>query len=151
MLGFGPVGLILMAKCIAFQTFIHTQRIGRLGWFDKFFVSPTNHSIHHACNARYIDKNYGGMTMIWDQLLGTFILPGEEKIKFGITRDVNSYNPFKIWAFEFGHLIRDAIHAPTLGEKLRVVFGRPGETYSHKGAQKADDLAGIEPGLVAAE
>lgn len=151
MLGFGPVGLLLMAKGIAFQTFIHTQRIGRLGWFDKVFCSPANHSIHHACNARYIDKNYGGMTMIWDQLLGTFILPGEEKIKFGITRDVNSYNPFKIWAFEFGHLVRDAWHAPGLGQKLIVLFGRPGETYSFKPNARPDDLAGIEPGLVAAE
>jgi sterol desaturase/sphingolipid hydroxylase (fatty acid hydroxylase superfamily) len=152
MLGFGPIGLLLMAKGISFQTFIHTQRIGRLGWFDQVFCSPANHSIHHACNARYIDKNYGGGTMIWDQFFGTFILPGEEKIKFGITRDVASHNPFKIWSFEFGHLIRDAWYAPTLKDKLVVLFGRPGETYSFKPkAPKADDLSDLEPGLVAAE
>jgi len=157
MLGFGPVGLTMMAYGIAFQTFIHTQRIGRLGWFDYVFCSPTNHSIHHACNARYIDKNYGGMTMIWDVLLGTFILPEKEKIKFGITRDVNSHDPFKIWAFEFGHLGRDFIHAPTWGRKLNVLLGRPGETFSYKGRKDGSKggepggYAGVNPALVPAE
>jgi sterol desaturase/sphingolipid hydroxylase (fatty acid hydroxylase superfamily) len=144
MLGFGPIAFLLLTKGISFQTFIHTQRIGRLGWFDKVFCSPTNHSIHHACNPSYIDKNYGGMTVIWDQLLGTFMLPGEEKIKFGITKDVNSNDPFKIWIFEFKYLFRDVWHAPGLTEKLRVLFGKPGETYSHgvrakPGAPAMDD------------
>ncbi len=55
MLGFGPVGVMLMANGISFQTFIHTQRIGRLGWFDEF-CSPINHGLHHARNPQYIDK-----------------------------------------------------------------------------------------------
>lgn len=155
LLGFGPLPFLLMAKGISFQTFIHTRRIGSMGWFDKWFVSPTNHSIHHACNPQYIDKNYGGMTMIFDQLLGTFILPGEEKIKFGITKDVNSHDPFKIWAFEFRHLLVDFWHAPGLAAKMKVMFGKPGETYVHATDSKTGrtgpgDL-GLDPALVAAE
>jgi len=151
MLGFAPIPFLLMSKGISFQTFIHTRRIGSMGWFDTVFCSPTNHAIHHACNPQYIDKNYGGMTMIFDRLLGTFILPGEEKIKFGITRDVNSHDPFVIWAFEFKHLLVDFAHAPGLAEKAKVLFGKPGETYSHKGKGKALDIAADDPILAAAE
>ncbi len=154
LLGFGPVAFLLMSKGISFQTFIHTRRIGSLGWFDKFFCSPVNHSIHHACNPQYIDKNYGGMTMIWDRLLGTFILPGEEKIKFGITKDVNSHDPFKIWIFEFKHLAVDFWHAPSFAQKIRVLFGKPGETYSHGQKVLGDKDGGValdDPILAAAE
>jgi sterol desaturase/sphingolipid hydroxylase (fatty acid hydroxylase superfamily) len=149
MLGFAPIPFLLLSRLISFQTFIHTQRIGRLGWFDTVFCSPVNHSIHHACNPRYIDKNYGGMTVIWDRLLGTFMLPGEEKIKFGITKDVNSNDPFKIWVFEFKYLFRDLWHAPGLRAKMTVLLGKPGETYSH--GIKAVAAEAHDPILVAAE
>jgi sterol desaturase/sphingolipid hydroxylase (fatty acid hydroxylase superfamily) len=151
MLGFGVVPFLLMSQFISFQTFIHTRRIGSLGWFDSVFCSPVNHGIHHACNPQYIDKNYGGMTVIWDQLLGTFMLPRTEKIKFGITRDVNSHDPFKILSFEFRHLFVDLWHAPGLAAKAQVLFGKPGETYSHsgKGREVGDSAGGAI--LVAAE
>ncbi len=143
LLGFSPIPFLLMSKGISFQTFIHTRRIGSMGWFDSWFCSPVNHSIHHACNPQYMDKNYGGMTMIFDRLLGTFILPNEEKIKFGITKDVNSHNPFVIWAFGFKQLLIDAWYAPGLVAKAVVLFGKPGETYNHvsppKGLGMADE------------
>lgn len=155
LLGFGPVAFLLLAKGISFQTFIHTRRIGSMGWFDKWLCSPVNHGIHHACNPQYIDKNYGGMTMIWDQLLGTFMLPRDEKIKFGITKDVNSNDPFKIWSFEFKYLLVDFWKAPTFGEKMRVLFGKPGETFSYdpknKGNSAGGGIAMDDPILVAAE
>jgi sterol desaturase/sphingolipid hydroxylase (fatty acid hydroxylase superfamily) len=131
MLGFGPVAFLLMSKGISFQTFIHTQRIGRMGWFDKVFCSPANHGIHHASNPQYIDKNYGGMTVIFDQLLGTFMLPNEEKVKFGLTKNVKSNDPFVIWSFGFKQLLIDTVHAPGLFEKVKVLLGKPGETYNH--------------------
>jgi hypothetical protein len=90
------------------------------------------------------------MTMIFDRLLGTFILENDEKIKFGITKDVNSHNPFTIWAFGFKQLLVDAAHAPGIGAKLLVFLGKPGETYNHvpgaKSLGAADDHI-----LVAAE
>jgi sterol desaturase/sphingolipid hydroxylase (fatty acid hydroxylase superfamily) len=149
LLGFSPIPFMLLSKGISFQTFIHTQRIGSLGWFDKFFCSPVNHGIHHACNPQYMDKNYGGMTMIFDRLMGTFMLPNEEKIKFGITKDVGSHDPFVIWAFSFKQLLVDFWHAPGLSAKAVVLFGKPGETYNH--APKAKEIAADDPMLVAAE
>ena len=141
LLGFSPIPFMLMSKGISFQTFIHTRRIGRLGWFDNWLCSPANHAIHHACNPQYMDKNYGGMTMIFDQLLGTFILENEEPIKFGITKDVNSHNPFTIWAFGFKQLLVDAIHAPGLAAKAIVFLGKPGETYNHVATAKSLGVA----------
>jgi hypothetical protein len=90
------------------------------------------------------------MTMIFDRLLGTFILPNEEKIKFGITKDVNSHDPFVIWSFEFKYLLRDFWYAPTLKDKLMVLLGKPGETYSHPMKPKGE-IAADDPILVAAE
>jgi sterol desaturase/sphingolipid hydroxylase (fatty acid hydroxylase superfamily) len=141
LLGFAPIPFLLMSKGISFQTFIHTRRIGSMGWFDRWFCSPVNHSIHHACNPQYMDKNYGGMTMIFDRLMGTFILPNEEKIKFGITKDVNSVNPFTIWAFGFKQLLIDAWYAPGLVAKAVVLFGKPGETYNHVSPTKGLGMA----------
>jgi sterol desaturase/sphingolipid hydroxylase (fatty acid hydroxylase superfamily) len=149
LLGFSPIPFMFMSKGISFQTFIHTQRIGSMGWFDKFFCSPVNHSIHHACNPQYMDKNYGGMTMIFDRLLGTFILPNEEKIKFGITKDVGSHDPFVIWSFGFKQLLIDVWHAPGLAAKAIVLLGKPGETYNH--TPKAKEIAVDDPIMVAAE
>jgi sterol desaturase/sphingolipid hydroxylase (fatty acid hydroxylase superfamily) len=151
MLGFGPVGFLLMAQGISFQTFIHTNRIGSMGWFDKVLCSPTNHGLHHACNPQYIDKNYGGMTVIWDRLLGTFMLPGEEPIRYGITKDLKTYDPFKIWAFEFKYLLSDLWHAPGLKAKMIVLFGKPGETYDHSKVMMAAAPAITDPVSIAAE
>jgi sterol desaturase/sphingolipid hydroxylase (fatty acid hydroxylase superfamily) len=150
LLGFSPIAFLLMSKGISFQTFIHTQRFGSMGWFDKWLVSPVNHSIHHACNPQYMDKNYGGMTMIFDRLLGTFILPNEETLKFGITQDVGSHDPFVIWSFGFKKLLIDAWHAPGIVAKLIVLFGKPGETYTHEAKPKGYDIAS-DPILAAAE
>ena len=65
---FALAGLIVLL----YQFWIHTEHIGKLGWFDRLFSSPSNHRVHHAINPQYINKNYGGMLVIWDRLFGTF-------------------------------------------------------------------------------
>jgi sterol desaturase/sphingolipid hydroxylase (fatty acid hydroxylase superfamily) len=137
MLGFEPNWLLLMIGVGIFQVFIHTDRIGKLGLFDHIFCSPANHQVHHARNPIYVDKNYGGATVFWDKLFGTFILPGEEKLRYGITHRVKTGNPFKIWIAEFRLLWIDFIHAPGWKAKLLVLFGRPGETFEYQGAHGA--------------
>jgi sterol desaturase/sphingolipid hydroxylase (fatty acid hydroxylase superfamily) len=66
---FGVVALV----DLLYQYWVHTQQIGRLGWFDRWFCSPSNHRVHHAVNDRYLDKNYGGILIVWDRLFGSFI------------------------------------------------------------------------------
>ncbi len=65
---FGTVALI----DLLYQFWVHTQQVGKLGWFDRWFCSPSNHRVHHAVNDRYLDRNYGGILIIWDRLFGTF-------------------------------------------------------------------------------
>lgn len=132
LLGFHPVLLVLFAMVApSFQTFCHTRRIGRLApWFEKIFVTPHNHAVHHACNPEYLDKNYGGLLMLWDHVFGTYkALSDDVPPVFGITKPVNSANPFKILGFEFKNLWRDFSAAPDLRQKAGVLFGRPGFTF----------------------
>lgn len=133
MLGFNPLVLVLLAITTpAFQTFCHTTRIGRLApWFEWLFVTPNNHGVHHASNPLYIDKNYGGLTMIWDHVFGTYQrMEDDVPAVFGITHPLESNNPFKVMLHEFVPLFRDFRAAPTIGQKFGVLFGRPGQTFA---------------------
>lgn len=144
LLGFHPALLVLCAMVTpAFQTFCHTTRIGRLApWFEWLFVTPSNHAVHHARNPIYIDRNYGGLLMIWDHVFGTYQkLLDEEPAEFGITRQVNSANPLRILTWEFGHLFRDFAAAPGWRTKLGVLFGRPGYTFERGKAQATPETA----------
>jgi sterol desaturase/sphingolipid hydroxylase (fatty acid hydroxylase superfamily) len=74
--------LLLVHGCYPF--FIHTQTIGKLGWFEYLFVTPSHHRVHHASNPQYLDKNYGDVLIIWDKLFGTFAVE-QEKPVYGLT------------------------------------------------------------------
>lgn len=80
---------------LAYQFFCHTEAVGKLGLVDKVLDTPSNHRVHHASNPAYIDKNFGGVFMVWDHLFGTYApeLDGE-KLRYGITTGFVSHNPF---------------------------------------------------------
>ena len=80
---------------LLYQYWIHTEVIGKLGWFDRWFASPSNHRVHHAVNDRYIDRNYGGIFMAWDRLFGTFV-DETERCVYGTRAPLNSWDP--LWA-----------------------------------------------------
>jgi hypothetical protein len=76
---------------------VHTRHIPKLGWFEWFFVTPSNHRAHHAQNALYMDRNYGGVFIIWDRLFGSFQEEDDnEPVIFGVTTPLASWNP--MWA-----------------------------------------------------
>lgn len=112
---------------LLYQFWVHTEQIGRLGWFDRVFVSPSNHRVHHAVNDIYLDKNYGGILILWDRLFGTYIDELEhEPVVYGTRAPLQSWNP--IWAnIEVYKVIwRDAWHARRWSDKVKVWFARPG-------------------------
>ena len=123
LLGFNPfqaiVGLILVAQ---YQHWVHTERVGKLGWLDEVFNTPSVHRVHHGSNAQYLDKNYGGVLMVWDKLFGTFARE-DEKVVYGLTHNINTNNPIKITFVEFGRIWRDLKKCKTFGDGLRIVFG----------------------------
>lgn len=135
LVGFNPLWIITFMTCnLIYQFFPHTELVGKLPRFVEFiFNTPSHHRVHHAKNVRYLDRNHGGILIIWDRLFGTFQEElDEEKVVFGITTDIHTNNPFKIATHEYANLFRDVVRAPTLGAKLMYIFGPPG--WSHDGS-----------------
>ena len=120
---FGVVALV----DLLYQYWVHTQHIGKLGWFDRWFCSPSNHRVHHAVNESYLDKNYGGIWIIWDRLFGSFKEEDEhEPIVYGTRAPLRSWNPLWANAEVYASLGQDSWHASRWGDKLRVWFNPPG-------------------------
>ena len=73
-LGFSPPHIVaVVAINLGFQFFVHTQAVGKLGWIEKVFNTPSHHRVHHARNGKYIDRNYAGVLIVWDKLFGSFV------------------------------------------------------------------------------
>jgi sterol desaturase/sphingolipid hydroxylase (fatty acid hydroxylase superfamily) len=120
---FGTVALI----DLLYQFWVHTQQVGKLGWFDRWFCSPSNHRVHHAVNDRYLDRNYGGILIVWDRLFGTFEEEhDDEPCVYGTRAPLRSFNP--LWANleVYAALGKDAWHARSWWDKLRIWFMPPG-------------------------
>ncbi|MEZ5039816.1 MAG: sterol desaturase family protein [Saprospiraceae bacterium] len=96
-IGFSPeVMTFSLALSLFYQFFLHTEFIGRLGRFEGlFFNTPSAHRVHHGSNEVYIDKNYGGMLIIFDRLFGTYQAETEE-VKYGVTTGFLGHNPLHI-------------------------------------------------------
>jgi sterol desaturase/sphingolipid hydroxylase (fatty acid hydroxylase superfamily) len=123
LIGFSPfqaiVGLILVAQ---FQTWIHTERIGKLGWLDKIFNTPSVHRVHHGSNKKYLDKNYGGFLIIWDRIFGTY-QKEEEQVIYGLTKDINTNNALLINFIEFKSIIKDLKKCKSWKDRFKITFG----------------------------
>jgi sterol desaturase/sphingolipid hydroxylase (fatty acid hydroxylase superfamily)/uncharacterized membrane protein YhhN len=119
-------GIVLLIDLL-YQFWVHTEQVGKLGWFDRVFCSPSNHRVHHAVNDAYIDKNYGGILILWDRLFGSF---QEEKddvpCVYGTRGPLNSWDP--LWANleVYATLAQESWRAPDWGDKLRIWFKPPG-------------------------
>ncbi|WP_395056127.1 lysoplasmalogenase family protein [Polaromonas sp.] len=118
---FGIVALI----DLLYQFWVHTEHVPRLGWFDRWFCSPSNHRVHHAVNDRYLDKNYGGILIVWDRLFGSF-KEEDEKCVYGTRSPLNSWDPLWANAEVYWALGKASWHAGSWGDKLRVWFKQPG-------------------------
>ena len=128
LLGVPPVVFLTVAALnLLYQFWVHTCHVPKLGWFEWFFVSPSNHRAHHAQNAVYMDRNYGGVFIVWDRLFGTFQEElDEEPVVFGVTTPLASWNP--IWAnLQFYAVLwHDAARAGSWWDKCRIWFMRTG-------------------------
>ena len=112
---------------LVYQFWVHTQHIPKLGVFEWFFVTPSNHRVHHAQNADYIDKNYGGLLIVWDRLFGTFEEEQEDQSPiYGIRTPLKSWNP--LWAniHIYADMASDAWRAKKWKDKARVFWARTG-------------------------
>ena len=126
LLGFSLVQTVVgLAIVTAYQSWIHTEKVGKLSWLDKVFNTPSVHRVHHGSNAQYIDKNYGGILIVWDRLFGTYA-PEGETVKYGITTPVGSHNPLIINFKEYAALFGDLRRAKSWKAALGYAFRAPG-------------------------
>jgi len=125
----------IYASCYAidliYQFWIHTELPGRLGPVELVLNTPSSHRVHHGINPQYLDRNYGGILVVWDRLFGTY-QPEEEAPAYGVTHALGSYNP--VWAnlIPFRDIAAKAHEAPGLANKLRIWFAHPAYTASGK-------------------
>ncbi|KAI1695109.1 fatty acid hydroxylase superfamily domain-containing protein [Ditylenchus destructor] len=104
-----------------YQFWVHTQQVGRLGWFDRWFCSPSNHRVHHAVNDPYLDRNYGGILVIWDRMFGSFQEElDHEPCVYGTRDALSSWNPWAANVQVYAKLLRKTRSTPRWRDKLRL-------------------------------
>jgi sterol desaturase/sphingolipid hydroxylase (fatty acid hydroxylase superfamily) len=124
--GFPPQAFLVAAVVnLLYQYWIHTEQIGKLGWFDRWFGSPSNHRVHHAVNDKYLDRNYGGITMVWDRLFGTFV-EEDEKCVYGTRSPLDSWDPLWANVEVYADLARRSWRARRWRDRLLVWLMPPG-------------------------
>jgi len=128
LLGFDPVVVVTVgAFNLIYQYWVHTRHIGKLGWFENFFITPSNHRVHHAQNGVYIDRNYGGVFILWDRLFNSFQEELEDQpVIFGIRGAVASWNPLWVNFQVYSQLAKDCWHTKNLWHKLTIWFRKTG-------------------------
>jgi len=137
-LGFPPLVFAVVALIdLLYQYWVHTQQIGRLGWFDRWFCAPSNHRVHHAVNEIYLDRNYGGILIIWDRIFGSFQEELDtEPCVYGVRDALQSWNPWTANTIVYRALWRKMGQVSGLVNKLRVwwepAHWMPGQTVNLK-------------------
>lgn len=126
LIGF-PIEMILIQKSVSllYQYWLHTELIGKLGWFGKVFNTPSHHRVHHGTNPLYLDRNHAGIFIIWDKVFGSFE-PEGEPVDYGLTHNIHTYNPVKIAFHEWSAMLRNSWNANTWRGRLGYLFMPPG-------------------------
>ncbi|MEO6411063.1 MAG: sterol desaturase family protein [Pedococcus sp.] len=111
---------------LVYQFWVHTETIPKL-WrpIELVFNTPSHHRVHHASDAEYLDRNYGGILIVWDRLFGTF-REEQQRPKYGLTHPVTTFNPFRLQYAEFAQMFREVRAARRWRDRLGYVFAPPG-------------------------
>jgi len=126
LLGFHPAAiLVAQSFSLIYQFWIHTELLGPLTRFGWIFNTPSHHRVHHGRNIRYLDRNHGGILIVWDRLFGTFE-PECEPVDYGLTRNIDSFNPLRIAFHAWADLFRDMRHARGWREAAAYSLRPPG-------------------------
>ncbi len=139
LIGFPPPMIFFCGGLnLIYQFWIHTEVIGRCpGWFEAVMNTPSHHRVHHATNPRYLDTNYAGVFIVWDKMFGSFTPErDDEAVRYGIVKNLGSFNP--LWAafHEWAGIARDMWAAPW-GAKLGYLLKPPG--WSHDGSRETSE------------
>jgi sterol desaturase/sphingolipid hydroxylase (fatty acid hydroxylase superfamily) len=145
LLGFQPIMIFTMqAISLLYQFWIHTELVRKMGGLELLLNTPSHHRVHHATNPQYIDRNHAGILIIWDQWFGSFE-PEREPCVYGLTTNINTYNPLRIALQEWIDIGRDLRRVHGLRSKLMVVFGNPGARQFSSDASASQLVAQAQP------
>jgi sterol desaturase/sphingolipid hydroxylase (fatty acid hydroxylase superfamily) len=146
---FAPYGLLcllgirpeLVAQArginLLYQYWIHTDAIRRLGPAERVLNTPSHHRVHHGVNRRYIDRNHGSILIVWDRLFGTFARE-EEPVVYGLTKNIETFNPARVASHEHTDMLRDVAQSRTWRERLSFVLRGPGWAYRRHEERRAE-------------
>lgn len=148
-IGFAPQAVFTaLALNLLYQFWLHTELVPKLGWFEWMFNTPSHHRVHHASQPEYLDKNYGGVLIIFDRLFGTFAEEREDlPCQYGLVKPIHSYNPFVIAFHETIAMLRDVKNSRNIREALGYLFGRPGWRPDGQGLTTQELQARKQPGV----
>jgi sterol desaturase/sphingolipid hydroxylase (fatty acid hydroxylase superfamily) len=135
---------ISRALNLIYQYWIHTDTIRTLGPAEEVLNTPSHHRVHHGRNKRYIDRNHAGILMIWDRLFGTFQREEpDEPVVYGLTKNVESYNLWKVSTHEYADMFRDVARSTNWRDRLGFVFRTPGWAYARRAELDVADFEGV--------
>ncbi|RMH67227.1 MAG: sterol desaturase family protein [Actinomyces sp.] len=137
LLGYTPAQVARAGQLdLLYQYWIHTEAIDRLPRpVEAVFNTPSHHRVHHGTNPQYLDRNHGGILIVWDKLFGTFE-PEVRRVRYGLTKNIGTHNPLRIAYHEFVDLARDVARTPGWRDKLRLLWRRPGWQPASAGARR---------------
>ncbi len=143
LIGFHPAMIMLqMSISLLYQFWIHTETIDKMPkWFEAVFNTPSHHRVHHGKNPIYLDRNHAGILIIWDKFFGTFQPElKDEKVIYGLVKNINTYNPIKIAFIEWINMFKDVFSGKkSINSRLLYFIKPPG--WKHDGSGKiSDDL-----------
>ena len=125
---------------LLYQFWIHTDAIRSLGPGEEVLNTPSHHRVHHGSNRRYLDRNHGSILIVWDRLFGTFQRE-DEPVVYGLTKNIETYDPVRIAGHEYADILRDVAHSTTWRDRLGFVLRGPGWAYARH-AERAAGGAG---------
>jgi sterol desaturase/sphingolipid hydroxylase (fatty acid hydroxylase superfamily) len=117
---------------LLYQFWIHTEAIRTVGWLERVLNTPSHHRVHHGSNRQYLDRNHGSILIVWDKLFGTFE-PEREQVVYGLTRNIDTYNPARIATHELVDIARDVAGADSWRDRFSYLLRGPGWAYARTG------------------
>jgi sterol desaturase/sphingolipid hydroxylase (fatty acid hydroxylase superfamily) len=125
-LGFHPTAVATgLGVNLLYQFWLHTELVSKLGFLEKFLNTPSHHRVHHASNLEYLDRNYGGVLIVFDRLFGTFATEKSgHRLIYGLELSAQSYNPLTVALREWRELFQDFAMAKSWGDRSLALFKR---------------------------
>ena len=116
---------------LIYQFWVHTEAVRSIGWLEKVLNTPSHHRVHHGVNRQYLDRNHGSILILWDRLFGTFE-PEGERVVYGLTTNIETFNPVTIATHEWRDIAHDVAGASTWRERWSFLLRGPGWAYDRR-------------------